>query len=141
MPPPGQEPAPNACGSCGDCCRWFFYLSRHEWDYIAHTLQEQGRQGVAHFRVALTPEQDERLQFAEWRCPLYREGQGCTVYEARPLACRLAGPYLPEHSKLPGHCIFPRPIRYSTVDGIPLWPEYVKVLRRNPTPPGYISPG
>ncbi len=131
----------NPCGSCGDCCRWFFYLSRHEWDYLAHDLAERGLAGLAHFRVALTAEQDERLQFDEWRCPLYQVGQGCRVYAARPLACRLAGPYLPVQSRLPSHCIFQAPRRYSTVEEIPLWEEYVRVLRRHPSPPGYMAPG
>ena len=90
--------------------------------------------------MAVTPEEDERLGFAEWRCPLYAEGSGCTVYEARPLACRLAGPYLPEQSRLPAWCIFTRPRRYSTVEEIPLWGEYVRVLRRHPSPPGYLAP-
>ena len=130
----------NPCGACGDCCRWFFYLSQHEWDYIAQALAERGLTGLARFRVAVTPEQDERLQFSEWRCPLYQAGQGCLTYQARPLACRLAGPYLPVLSKLPSHCIFQQPIRYATVEEIPLWDEYVRVLRRHPSPPGYMAP-
>lgn len=134
-------PGSNPCGSCGDCCRWFFYLSRHEWDFLASGLEDLGEPDLARFQVANTPEQDERLGLPEWRCPLYREGQGCLVYHHRPLACRLAGPHLPVLSKLPDHCIFTRPIRYSTVEEIPLWEEYVRVLRRHPSPPGYLAPG
>ncbi|GEM_PF-1600394 len=131
----------NPCGTCGDCCRWFFYLSRHEWDYLTQELEARGEADLARFRVAVTPDQDERLGLPEWRCPLYVQGRGCGVYDRRPLACRLAGPYLPVLSRLPDHCIFTRPIRYSTVEEIPLWEEYVRVLRRHPSPPGYLAPG
>ena len=135
------EAGSNPCGTCGDCCRWFFYLSRHEWDYLAQDLETRGEADLARFRVAVTPDQDERLGLPEWRCPLYVPGQGCGVYDRRPLACRLAGPYLPTLSRLPDHCIFIRPIRYATVEEIPLWEEYVRVLRRHPSPPGYLAPG
>ena len=139
--PTAQNSGTNPCGTCGDCCRWFFYLSRHEWKYLEQALEQQGRAGVARFQVALSPDQDQRLgRCSEWLCPLHQEGLGCTVYEARPLACRLAGPYLPALSRLPEHCIFPRPIRYATVEEIPLWEEYVRVLRRHPSPPGYLAP-
>lgn len=151
LPGPDKPPVPpevtggrtgcagNLCGSCGECCRWFFYLSRHEYDYLEHYLKHRGQPVPSRFRVAVTPEQDHRLQHSEWRCPLYREGVGCTVYEARPLACRLAGPYLPRASRLPPWCVFTRPVRYSTVEEIPLWEQYVRLLRRHPGPPGYID--
>ena len=135
----------NACGTCFECCRYNFYLSKHEFDYVEAWLTDAWG-SVLEFVATPRPGRHPR-RFTppdlEYRCPLYADGIGCTVYEARPLACRLMGPYLPHHSKLPAWCVFENPTVYSTVDEMPGWNDYVSVLRRHPSPPGYfrLKPG
>jgi hypothetical protein len=48
------------------------------------------------------------------------------------------GPYVPYNSDLIDGCVYMHPVIYRTVEEIPLWDEYVAVLRRHPSPPGYF---
>jgi Fe-S-cluster containining protein len=132
----------NACGTCFECCKYNFYLSKYEFDYLEdHLIRTRGESHVE-WVTCSTPIQDKRRSQPydpSYRCPLYEEGVGCTVYEARPLACRTLGPMLPHHSKLPSWCVYTNPISYDRTDAIPLWSEYADMLRRHqPAPAGYF---
>jgi len=128
----------NPCGGCKECCRYLFYLSRYEFDYLIYSLGRGGEEVHLQFVPLLPGKEDPRCAMEESLCPLYREPGGCRAYEGRPLACRLMGPYVPLDSELITSCIYKEPVIYSTVEEIPLWNEFTRILRRHPSLPGYF---
>jgi Fe-S-cluster containining protein len=134
-------PSPaEGCGSCRECCDGLlFYITRLEYDLMVKSLEEQGLPLTTRFRVAVRPEDDSRTPETAENCPFYEEGLGCRVYDARPLACRLYGKYIPAKTVHFEKCVYREPARYSTIDEIPLWSEYEKVIRRYPSLPGYFE--
>jgi hypothetical protein len=135
LPRPSGE---NPCGECRECCTYLFYLSEYEFQFLDQCLREKTVALSLSF-IPLKPSAlDPRFACDRWLCPLLRDDGGCHAYEARPLACRLMGPYLPHNSDAISGCIYRNPIVYSTVEEIPLWDEYVRLLRKHPTPPGYF---
>ncbi|MBM3460778.1 MAG: YkgJ family cysteine cluster protein [Armatimonadetes bacterium] len=130
--PPRQEGSANACGTCLECCKYNFYLSRHEYDLIeAHLLETRGESPIRWVNCS-TNIQDARRHRPfdpEYRCPLYdMEKGGCSVYEVRPLACRTLGPMLPCHSKLPDWCVYDQPKVYERAEEIPLWDQFLRII-------------
>lgn len=124
----------NACGTCFECCKYYFYLSRHEFEAIEAYLEQDGRAGEIRWVNCSTNVQDARRSRPvdpAYRCPLYREGVGCTVYAVRPLACRTLGPLLPSHSRLPSWCVYEHPRVYASTDEIPLWREFLELIHRH----------
>ncbi|MDX1501528.1 MAG: YkgJ family cysteine cluster protein [Thermoanaerobaculia bacterium] len=77
------------CTACGDCCRGegYVWVGRREAERLAEHLDlerdEFGRRYLRRVqgRLSLTEK-------AGGECVFWREGAGCTVYEARPDQCR-----------------------------------------------------
>ncbi|MCL5773231.1 MAG: YkgJ family cysteine cluster protein [Firmicutes bacterium] len=135
----------NPCGECKECCRYFFYCSQYEYEYLKHYVEDKRINIPLIFKPASTPDGDRRSVNSGWCCPLYRENAGCLAYAARPYACRIMGHYVPRTTNIPGQCIFRSPVNYSTHDEMPLWKEYVKLLLAHPPSKefqkgGYIFP-
>lgn len=125
--------ATNPCGKCDTCCRYYFYLARHEFDLIEdHLIRTRGASPIRWVNCSTNIQDARRSRPVDlsYRCPLYEEGVGCTVYEVRPLACRTLGPMLPHHSKLPDWCVFEDSATYSSTDEIPLWKEFLEIIHR-----------
>ena len=91
-------PSSNCKGLCQECCGPVG-MTRLEWDRIIARVGKT---------PSPTPEQAKRLE-----CPLLADGK-CTVYDIRPLVCRLWGvePSMP----CPFGCEPDRP--FTTEDGI-----------------------
>jgi CRISPR/Cas system-associated endonuclease Cas3-HD len=66
------------------------------------------------------------------------EHRGCCAYEGRPLACRLMGAYVPHNNTLIQDCVYKNPVVYTKVEEIPLWNDFMKLMRKYPSPPGYF---
>ena len=134
----------NPCGTCVECCRYSFYLSRYEFEYLEDAVRRATGSCPAEWVTCMSPQEDPRMDPAfegHERCPLYQDGVGCMGYAARPLACRTLGPMLPCHSKLPEGCIYTNPTIYDTATALPHWDEYALMLKRHfPSPPGYFRP-
>ncbi|MGV8123488.1 MAG: YkgJ family cysteine cluster protein [Candidatus Xenobiia bacterium LiM19] len=127
----------NPCKSCVECCKYLFYLSRYEFEYLASAASLKDR-SISLVFVPLLPGQDDpRFAHNDHCCPLLTE-DGCLAYEFRPLPCRLMGPYVPYNSDLISGCVYTHPVIYRNVEEIPLWDEYTAVLRRHPSPPGFF---
>lgn len=142
--PASEGEAPNSCGTCFECCRYSFYLSRCEFEYLEDHVRRATGSSPAEWVTCNSRQDDPRREVA-WadheRCAFWRDGIGCVGYEARPLACRTLGPMLPSHSKLPEWCIYSHPEIYTTCEALPHWSEYVQILRAHyPSPPGYFRP-
>lgn len=71
-----KVPPANCKGLCRDCCGPVF-MEHFEWDRIAARVGHHPRP---------TAEQRARLD-----CPLLTEAGQCSVYDVRPLICRLWG--------------------------------------------------
>lgn len=128
----------NPCGSCLECCRYLFYLSKYEFDFLNHSLAQKNSPFSLAFVTLLPDARDPRFSQQGSICPLWEENTGCHAYMARPLACRLMGAYVPYNSDLIPHCVYRHPVVYHHVNEIPLWDDFVKILRKYPSPPGYF---
>lgn len=133
-----REEGENPCGNCFECCRYLFYFSRYEFDYLKYFLRIKTDELSIKFVRLLPGESDPRFNEKNWACPLLNERTGCIVYEARPLPCRMMGPYLPYNSKKIDNCIYNNPVVYEFAEEIPLWDDFVRILKRHPSPPGYF---
>lgn len=131
--------AANPCGECGDCCRYLFYLSGYEFAYLAQALTQAKTEAPVVFRVSRTPAEDPRLGEGPPACPLYRPDQGCLAYAARPYACRVMGTWWPNTTPYLEGCVYQNAQVYSRLEELPLWEEYVALLRRHPSFPGYLD--
>ncbi|MDQ7822205.1 MAG: hypothetical protein RDV48_05360 [Candidatus Eremiobacteraeota bacterium] len=130
----------NPCGSCRECCSYHIVLSGYEFDFMDLELSRIGAPFSLHFSPLLPGKRDPRLGEPPAPCPLLLREGGCLVYRARPLACRLMGGYLPYHSEPVARCVYlPHQKVYATVEEIPSWSHYERILRRHPSLPGYFS--
>ena len=129
-----SSPATHACGTCDACCRYHFYLSRHEFEYLRHVAEQRPGAPPLRWVTCSTSIQDaRRTRFdPQHRCPLYGPlpagGHGCLAYEARPVACRTMGPMLPHHSRMPEGCVYTDPEVYHSTDAIPGWDELLQLV-------------
>jgi len=117
--------------TCFECCKYYFYLSRHEFDCIEeYLIEKHGRSPIRWVNCSTNIQDARRSQPipVDYRCPLYEEGVGCTVYEVRPVACRSLGPMLPYHSRLPEWCVYPQPTVYQKADEIPHWQDFLRIF-------------
>lgn len=142
LPTPLKDHAGNVCGECFECCKFHLILTKHEFDCIeAYLTARDGTCPIA-WVTCTTPIQDARLQAPidpDAHCPLFEKSKGCKAYEVRPLACRTFGPMHPSTTPLPPSCVFTASKACSSVEELPLWPDYADIIRRNrPSPPGYF---
>lgn len=134
-------PFDNPCSHCpAVCCNFSLYLSRYEFECIQDYIKENKIGIPLEFISEKDFGKNLRTQIEGWICPLYQKDKGCIVYSVRPWSCRLFPHYVPDHTKLPLHCVYKSPITYSDPEVVPLWEDYIKVMRANPTPLGYFLP-
>lgn len=134
-------PAPRgSCAGCGHCCTsppLYMTCSDLEYAYAMEAVRLQGRTLPVHFEEALP---DRRHAFKSWTCPLYSHAVGCTVYSHRPFACRVFGPYSRMHIEW-DFCAYKDTAReYSDAHDVPLFDEYVALLKKYPSHRGYVYP-
>jgi len=134
-----HPPQANPCGTCGECCKYLFYLAGYEFAYLARCVKEATGEIPVAFRVSRNSGEDNRLGGAYAGCPLYRPGQGCLGYQGRPYACRVMGAWWPVTTLPYEECIYANPRIYSRLEDLPLWDDYVGILRRHPSLPGYLD--
>lgn len=130
------EVSPFRCPSgCGTCCERFIPdIWEIEALYIAAQLMIEGRQSNTEEATSCTG--TGRMQDDVSTCPLYRsEGRfHCTVYETRPLVCRVFG-FAGDRDKW-GHLRF-TPCRFAEIQGEhPYKGESQRVVHRE----GWVHP-
>jgi tetratricopeptide (TPR) repeat protein len=106
----------NVCRecSCSECCTFAARGGNHavaemEFDYIEKYYQKKGYpQGdVEQFKDYLSRRRNEKKELIYSICPFFDEKQyGCSIYEARPLSCRLYGSFFVEEFPIPNRCYF-----------------------------------
>jgi len=96
---------PLKCQSgCAHCCYTGVALTKLEWDGILNRVRENGidlndvieRSQKTIRRVKQTLDTDKNLEQIDWHrlvinqpCPFLGEDEACTIYEDRPLDCRM----------------------------------------------------
>jgi Fe-S-cluster containining protein len=135
LPPPR-----SSCAGCGRCCigpPLYMTLSDLEYAYATRALEEKNRSLPVHFEEAAP---DRRLAFSSWTCPFYSHAEGCTVYENRPLACRVFGKYARARIEW-AFCGYQEvAIPYQRPEELPAWSAFRALLARYPARRGYVYP-
>lgn len=139
MTPPGIS-----CGECYKCCRYpYFYMTLHEPEsfLIEEYLRQNNIPIRVHFEPMTTARLDKRVYYKNWVCPFYRGSVGgCIIYPVRPFSCRIYGTYRGQWGKIEG-CVYEDPVVFDSVEDLPVWEEYMKMLRNFDTARhGYIFP-
>ena len=130
----------NPCGDCNRCCNGFYlFLTAVEYEVLVQHLEQKGIEVPVRFQRASIREID-RPEDPGIVCPFYRKKTGCLAYEVRPLPCRLYGYYTRRGTVHFEGCVYREPVPYESVEELPFWKEYVKVLTRCPAPSGFILP-
>jgi len=128
------------CYRCGACCStpFFVTITDIEFNYIVNYMQENQIPVNFHFEVENGKSPDKRFGFSRWICPLFNRN-GCSVYPARPFACRIFGHYsaLKFTRKI---CAYKNPIIFKEPPELPLWEEYISIISKNGLKKGYIYP-
>ncbi len=104
-----EKTAPLQCQSgCAHCCYTGVALTQLEWDGILNRVEENGidlnevieRSHKTVERVREVLKSKRNLEQVDWHrlvinqpCPFLGEDQTCTIYEDRPLDCRLVVAY------------------------------------------------
>ncbi|MDA0692228.1 MAG: YkgJ family cysteine cluster protein [Nitrospinae bacterium] len=100
-----EKAPPLQCGEgCAHCCYTGVALTQMEWDGILNLVQEKGidleavieRSQKTIRKVREVLKSNKNLDQVDWHnlvinqpCPFLGEDQACTIYEDRPLDCRL----------------------------------------------------
>lgn len=100
-----EKAPPLQCGEgCAHCCYTGVALTQMEWDGILNLVQEKGidleevieRSQKTIRKVREVLKSNKNLEQVDWHnlvinqpCPFLGEDQACTIYEDRPLDCRL----------------------------------------------------
>jgi len=139
FPPPRE--AENPCAACIECCRYFFYCSWYEFQFIEHFVRQKAISISLVFKPAAAATEDTRLKGPSWLCPLHSGLGGCLTYPARPHACRVLGHYVPHTTRMPENCSFRNPLFYRVHKELPLWEDYVRLLLAHPPPDEFRKGG
>jgi Fe-S-cluster containining protein len=90
------------CTGCGNCCTGapgYVWVNSREIEalagHLAMSVEEFGRRYLRRVR-----DRYSLLERSNGDCIFFREGKGCTVYQARPRQCRTF-PFWPEHLRSP----------------------------------------
>lgn len=107
----GEKASALKCGrGCAHCCYTAVAATQLEWDGILDRVREKGidlekimersRKTIDRVRQALASSKDKDLEPIDWHrlvinqpCPFLDEDQTCSIYEDRPLDCRLVVAY------------------------------------------------
>lgn len=101
----------KAC-QCNDCCTFAarggeHFVSEMEMDYIEEFYRKKGypRGSINLFKEYLARKKAQNGEILHQICPFYdTAAQGCSIYPARPLSCRLYGSYFTEGFRPPQRC-------------------------------------
>lgn len=133
-----QKLAKAHCGSCNWCCQGppvYMTCSDLEFTLLKRSVPDRR----IHFEPVTRDKPDKRHAFRRWTCPLWSPTRGCTVYQTRPLACRVFGPMAPGPIEWDA-CAYKAPHIYRDPHEIPLWDRYLELLSRYPSQRGYVFP-
>lgn len=88
-----QIQADFKCQGCGRCCCFFdpISITSRDAERISQHLGITREQFLENF-AKKTDASDSGLSLLSQPCIFFREGTGCTVYEARPMICRMYPP-------------------------------------------------
>lgn len=102
----------NPCGNCRICCTFIVRMgvSLLEYDYMKEYIKKTGgnQKQLDDFKDYLARKEDPKTGELLYKiCPFYDEKmKGCSLYPARPLACRTFGYFIKENSLdlIPDEC-------------------------------------